>query len=401
MSLYRTNYEVKDFKIIKFIRSDYLGELYIAEDSVLKTKVFLRVFTDISLTSELDIPLMEEAKKQVKLHHENILTLNSMIIYDERICLIFSYSEGEFLSDILKDYDQLSEKKTLTIVRDLCQSLHDSHMHGLINGNLTPDDVIVAKDKSVKIMNFNWRELLIPYMKNDVLSEFYLYRAPELFKESILPTIKSDLYSLGLIMHQLLFGKLPYEKGNSLVQLYENVKTPTIEKSEKFTHEVSAIFDKLLAYEPGNRYNQPFNLITVLNNFLFMREELFDTHKSEVIDLPIPVYSSQDNAKEDTEEVVENTKPQEVIDTVQESEEDTSSSEEESQLESIDQQSEEVVDGENVGEKLEIAFYKNKYQELTAGYKRVLTLAGLAFVLMVLMLVFFPESIGAWLLGQY
>ncbi len=396
MSLYRANYEIKDFKIIRFVKSDYLGELYIAKDQILDSKVFIRVFSDKSLTEELSLSLMEEAKKQVKLHHESVLTLNSMIIYDERICLIFSYSDGEFLSDVLKDYNKFSQKKALGIIKDICQALHDAHMHGLINGNLTPDDIIIDTNKKVKIMNFHWRELLVPYMKNEILNDFYLYRAPELFKQKNQPVIKSDLYSLGLIMHQILFGKLPYDKGNNLVELYENVKKPQFSKAENHTHEIATMLQKLLAYDPAERYNQPFNLITILNNFLFMREELFDTHKAENIEIPTKKWHME--TKQSVEKQVEDKATDKPV--LNTKEQDQKAVVELVEVKN-DKSEPNILKDDSVKNKLEIAFYKNKYMELSAGYKRVITLAGLAFVLMVLLLVFFPDTIGAWLLGQY
>ncbi|MBN2830337.1 MAG: hypothetical protein JXR56_08455, partial [Candidatus Cloacimonetes bacterium] len=127
MSLYQSNYEIKDYKIIRLYNIDYLGELYIAKDMILDRKVFLRVLTDVTVSSDVSVPLMEEAKKQVNLHHENILTLNSITIFNNYICLISDYSDGEFLSEILVKYKRFSDKKALTIIKDICSVLHEAH----------------------------------------------------------------------------------------------------------------------------------------------------------------------------------------------------------------------------------------------------------------------------------
>ncbi|MBN2829976.1 MAG: hypothetical protein JXR56_06630, partial [Candidatus Cloacimonetes bacterium] len=255
-----------------------------------------------------------------------------------------------------------------------------------------------------KIMNFNWREIMLPLLKNDSLTNFYLYRAPELFAEVKVPNIRSDIYSIGLIMHLLLNGKLPYEKGSNLIELYENVKEPKIIDNPDVSDDVKNMQRKLLAFSPKERYNQPFNLLNLLNNYLFMREELFDfEHKP--VEIKRPVVSEEtatvpekpekelEEIKSDIPEIKEMEKqPSEPVKNREEviSEEKEHTHEQNQEINTIMPE-----------EHLETAELKDRYVDLLISYKRTITIAGFLFVLMVLLIVFFPDSIGGWLLGRF
>ncbi|MDP8232621.1 MAG: protein kinase [Candidatus Zophobacter franzmannii] len=448
MSLYQSNYEVKDYKIIRFCSSDSLGELYIAKDIILDRKVFLKVLTATHITNDLSVGLMEESTKQVALHHDTILTLNSIVLFDNRISLISDYSDGSTLDEILIKYNNFSEKKALTTLKDICGVLHEAHKFGLIHGSLSPKDIIIDDHGKVKIMNFTWRENLIPSMTNQELTEFYQYRAPELFIDNNQPTIKSDIYSVGLIMHLLINGNLPYKSGSNLVELYENLKNINITSQADLPEEIRSMQLKMLTFDPKDRFNQPFNLITHLNNFLFMREELFDFQRHtdgidlpkkpvvvetpETLPIPEPVFE-----KEIEEEPIVTTEPLETLDIEDEelieTEEITVSEDEYIEVEAIEadpvleesvdetkpvveNESEEVhvesvedaiEDKESIDEALpaetntDTASLKESYFELLHGYKRLITIAGLVFVVMVLIIFLLPDTLGAWLLGRY
>jgi serine/threonine protein kinase len=382
---------------------------------ILDRKVFLRVLIDFPITNDLSVSLMEEAKKQVNLHHEEILSLNSILIFNNHICLVSDYSDGEFLSEILVKYKRFSDKKALTIVKDISSVLHEAHKHGLIHGSLSPSDIIIDDHGKVKIINFNWREILIPLMKNDILPDFYLFRAPELFAEIKTPTIRCDIYSIGLILHQLLHGKLPYEKGKNLIELYENVKMPVILDDKEIAEDIKEIQRKLLSFSPDDRYNQPFNLINTLNGFLFMREELFAIdHKPVEIKRPEVTKDSIESIKD---------KPQKKVDSELSLKSETDKQENsvpvvqtdatpkpETVSTPVNQRDNKkvTVDVEKspakkavVPDAAKTAELKDKYVELYNSYKRTITIAGLLFIMMVLFIVFFPDTIGGWLLGRF
>lgn len=209
------NTQVGPFRILKRLGTSRRQQVFHARqeaqdrDVVLK---FINLPPSIEWAKALD-KIERETNELRKLRHENLVRVYGVGVHEEESKIFFATEliEGEPLSSILARRGKLAPDLVVEYGHQIAEALKYIHNREIIHSKLTPDKIIITSDHKVKIsdlrLNRAKKRRWDATRKRDL--EIAAYMAPEQFVEGA--TQKSDFYSLGVILFELLTGKLPYE----------------------------------------------------------------------------------------------------------------------------------------------------------------------------------------------
>ncbi|HPT71807.1 MAG TPA: protein kinase [Candidatus Cloacimonadota bacterium] len=223
--------KIRDFTILTKVLEDSWGELYVAEDSVLQRKIYIRKLSaKLNSDDEFINHLFEEVNRQAEIQNPNIMSLQSFFSEQNQYYLVTDYFESTTLRQLLDSELKIKEQKALLIISQILNALVEAHKYGLYHFALNPRCIFISKTDMVKVSQFGYGALLEKRLslldhQNDAL----YYQSPEqvLSLENI--DGRSDLYSLGVIMYEMLTGQKPYHaKAENSFLLMKEITEATI-----------------------------------------------------------------------------------------------------------------------------------------------------------------------------
>lgn len=262
------------YKVIKEIGEGGMGSVYLAEREELGNKVALKIVKSGMNTADLLRRFKTEQQILANLEHPNIARLlDNGTTEDGLPYYVMEYVEGETLLKFA-DENQLSTKDRLQIFRKICSAVQFAHNRLVVHRDLKPNNILINKDLEPKLLDFGIAKVLSPEQSKQKGTATLLgmmtpnYASPEQLRGETVTTA-SDIYSLGVILYELMTGTLPFNlKQYTLMEMMEVVsntdpQTPShvINKVEPKTHIISQlkgdldnIILKALKKEPTRRY---------------------------------------------------------------------------------------------------------------------------------------------------
>lgn len=275
--------EINGYKITEFIDSGGFGSVYKAEKNgkLYAIKIFredyvLKEFRDKGehnrIQREIDIMKSISHPNLIKYIDDFKETISGVPSY----FLIMEYAEGINLRKLLNQ-KELSEKETTELFIEILNGIEALHSvrgtnddTGIIHRDLKPENIIVNNGK-VKIIDYGISKI-IDYTSITSTGEVMgspIYMSPEQVKDSKHIDKRSDLYTLGLILYELLTKKLPYSASN-IPELFQKIlneqPTPPRRWKPLINNEVENIILKLLEKEPYKRYSNTNELLNTIKN---------------------------------------------------------------------------------------------------------------------------------------
>jgi len=162
------------------------------------------------------------------LEHPNIVKLFEVIdsIDEGRIYLIMEYCSGGTLDKYIETDENLTEKQIHHYIKDLSVGLSYLRSKNILHRDLKPHNLLISEDNNLKISDFGLSTLLENDKMTDTLCGSPLYMAPEVLMNNIYG-VKSDLWSVGIILYQLIYGKHPY-KFTNMYELIQEINKSVI-----------------------------------------------------------------------------------------------------------------------------------------------------------------------------
>lgn len=181
--------------------------------------------------------------------------------------IAMEYVEGLTLASIIERLGALTENNTLALGLQLAQALSTLHKLGVVHRDLKSQNIMVTADNVAKIIDFgvakNTAEQTIT--GSDVFAGTLSYASPEQLVDSRAVDIRSDLYSLGVVLAECLIGKVPprNRKGQHLyiVNQRPDATVPSRTRREAPAHNMSELVQRLLSFSPDDRYASPDALV--------------------------------------------------------------------------------------------------------------------------------------------
>ena len=252
-----TNLNQRFENIMRFGEDD-IWVFYKAVSKSLKRKVVINVIKDdFSHNQGAITHFITEIQSISKFQHKGIVKVSDVNI-DSLFYIVMEYIDGESLMSI-KNKKKLSWKEVLRIAIDICDAIKCAHKHGIIHGNLRPNHIRLTKDNSVKITGFGLLHITKVAVSNKTNQEkeMQFYASPEQIRgteEEV--DERSDIYSLGIILYELLTGHLPFHEGD-IADKHENVPPKSMSKENpEIPKWLDQIILKCLENSPSDRYQE-------------------------------------------------------------------------------------------------------------------------------------------------
>ncbi len=248
------------YEIVKSIGEGGMANVYLANDKILDRKVAVKVLRgDLSSDDRFIRRFQREALSVSNLSHPNIVEVYDVGEEDGQYYIVMEYIEGKTLKQLLKKRESLTLPEVIDIMTQLTDGISHAHESYIIHRDIKPQNIMIEDDGRIKITDFGIAMALNATQltqTNSVMGSVH-YLPPEQASGKA-ATVKSDIYSLGILMYELLTGTVPF-KGDNAVEIalkHMKDKIPSIRKQDpSIPQSVENILLKATAKNPRNRYD--------------------------------------------------------------------------------------------------------------------------------------------------
>jgi serine/threonine-protein kinase len=303
--------DLQEYKITKLIGEGGMATVYLAHNNKFDTDVALKVLkTEFFHNENIRKRFIAEARNMFKMSHPNIIKVTDLIEEGDTVAFVMEYVEGETLKEYIDRKGKLKDKEIKNLFAQMLDALAYVHEQKLVHRDIKPSNFMVDKQGKVKLMDFGIAK------NTDTSSAEYtitgtsqsmgtpLYMSPEQIKSTKAVTLQSDIYSLGVVLWNMVTGKKPYDAETSstfdLQTKIVNEKLPS----------TSSIFDTIIEKSTAKNLDERFkNCGEFKNNLENLQKEDNESTKA---------YTSQNSEKTIIETaadktIIEKTKQPEII----------------------------------------------------------------------------------------
>ncbi|WP_227395571.1 Stk1 family PASTA domain-containing Ser/Thr kinase [Jeotgalibacillus aurantiacus] len=208
------------YKIIRTIGSGGMANVYLAHDMILNRDVAVKMLRlDYVGDGDMLKRFQREAQSATSLAHPNIVSMYDVGDEDDYYYLVMEYVEGMTLKEYIKEFSPVSLDDAVKIMSQLTSAISHAHHNGIIHRDIKPQNILIDRDGTVKITDFGIAMALSATamtQTNSVMGTVH-YLSPEQARGGT-ASKKSDIYSLGIVMYEMITGRLPFE-GESAISI--------------------------------------------------------------------------------------------------------------------------------------------------------------------------------------
>ncbi|MCK6517493.1 protein kinase [Myxococcota bacterium] len=257
------------YKVLRLVARGGMGKIFLAEQQPLQRKVALKVLSLRSTDNDAEFRsrFFLEAATLGRLKHPNTVTVfdYGSLNNDDAFYMVMEFVEGRTLSQVIKDEGNLDVIRALRITYEISRSLVEAHEQGIIHRDLKPGNVMIGQGSEgevVKVLDFGIAKVLQQEEADHVTRADQLvgsprYMSPEQIKGETVD-FRSDQYSLGVMLFEMLTGQAPF-KGNNTVEVllgHLHKPVPAIAELRKTAvpDSVDRFVRRCLEKEPAQRF---------------------------------------------------------------------------------------------------------------------------------------------------
>ena len=257
------NYEigsrVGDYEVLEVLGAGGMGRVYkvrnVISDRVEAMKVLL---PDLQGDAELADRFMREIKVQASLVHPNIAALHTALRLDNQLLMLMEYVEGVTIETIMRS-GRIPIDKAIDYTAQVLSALSYAHAHGVVHRDLKPANIIVTPGGVVKLMDFGIAKMAadrkLTQTGRTVGSLYYM--SPEQIKGAVDLDPRSDLYSLGISLYEMVTGARPFQGDSEYSIMAAHLETnppPPIKVDPNLPPALSEIILMSLEKDPAQRF---------------------------------------------------------------------------------------------------------------------------------------------------
>ena len=249
---------VGKYQILSNLGSGGFGTVFLARDSWIDKKVAIKV--PHRQSGDFD-ELLQEPRLLAALDHANIVGILTAERVDGTFFIVMEYVKGESLEAVLDREKSLDTPRALNYVVQILKGVEHAHEAQILHRDLRPANVLISESGVCKVADFGTSRFLEKSHATTVIGS-PPYMAPEAFQGRAV--LASDIYSVGVILYQMLTGTLPYFSPNpaQIERLIAQGRcTPPRSKNGQVPREISDIVMKALAPELRERYQHASELL--------------------------------------------------------------------------------------------------------------------------------------------
>lgn len=245
------------FRVIRQLGQGAQGVVYLAADTRLERHVAIKTLHVDKAHPKVKDQLIKEALTVSKLQHLNIVTLYEAGEHGGKPYLVFELVDGYSLREHLNKHRTLSARDSLHILQDVLSGIAYAHQRGVIHRDLNPLNIMLSNCQKPRIMDFGIATLL-GKRDDDGIWGTLRYMSPEQC-ENKPATASSDIFSLGLILYEMLTGKAFAEADNKFAIMHK-IMNEDVVLPETIDPALHLIIQKALAKDPAARYGDALDM---------------------------------------------------------------------------------------------------------------------------------------------
>lgn len=254
-----------------------MGEVYLAEDTVLGRQVALKVLPEEFTNDEQRLQrFKQEARAASGLKHRNIITIYSVGREDGVHFIATEYVPGLTLRQRLAASGRLELREALEVARQIASALEAAHRDGIVHRDVKPENIMFEPDGTAKLLDFGIAKLVEdlatvsagtatepPKTEQGVILGTPAYMSPEQARHQTLDH-RSDLFSLGVVLYEMITGRVPFAGGTPYDQqaaVLASEPIPIGQYLDRVPPVLQWVIGKVLTKEPGLRYQTATDLL--------------------------------------------------------------------------------------------------------------------------------------------
>lgn len=263
------------YKIMEMIGGGGMANVYLAHDVILDRDVAVKMLRlDFVNDEEFIRRFHREAQSATSLVHPNIVNIYDVGEEADLYYIVMEYVNGQTLKQYIQGNSPLEVEKSLDIMKQLTSAISHAHQNNIVHRDIKPHNILIDNMGNVKITDFGIAmalEATSITQTNSVLGSVH-YLSPEQARGGM-ANKKSDIYSLGIVMFELITGRLPFsgESAVSIALKHLQSETPSVRRwNPLIPQSVENIVLKATAKDPFHRYDSvdemEFDLLTALDS---------------------------------------------------------------------------------------------------------------------------------------
>lgn len=236
------------YEIIEELGEGGMGKVYRVEDKMIKEEVALKLIKpEIAMDERTIERFSNELRYSRKIAHKNVCKMYDLGEEKGMHYITMEYVAGESLSGMIKMMGQMSPGQAVFIAKQICEGLFEAHRLGIVHRDLKPGNIMIDREGHVRIMDFGIARSLEAkgITKAGMMIGTPDYMSPEQV-EGREANPRSDIYSLGVILYEMMTGRLPFE-GETALSIALKHKTDKPPDPRKFNAEISDDFNRVIS----------------------------------------------------------------------------------------------------------------------------------------------------------
>ncbi|WP_046175098.1 Stk1 family PASTA domain-containing Ser/Thr kinase [Domibacillus indicus] len=286
------------YKIVRTIGGGGMAHVYLARDMILDRDVAIKVLRfDYVGEEEFLRRFQREAQAASSLAHPNIVSIYDIGEEDNIHFIVMEYVDGMTLKEYILQFSPVPYEKAIDIMRQMTAAVAFAHQHSIIHRDIKPHNMLIDRDGTVKMTDFGIAMAMSATsitQTNAVLGSVH-YISPEQARGGM-ATKKSDIYALGIVMYELLTGKLPFSGESAVSIALKHLQTETPSVKELYPGIPQSIENVVLhatAKDPFHRYmsaeEMEHDLSTALEEYRMHEQKFAIPDDEDEVTKAIPV----------------------------------------------------------------------------------------------------------------
>jgi phosphate ABC transporter phosphate-binding protein len=268
------------YKILDLVGSGGMGKVYLCEHLILHRLVAVKLLQPPA-EPESDSArsfdrFYREARAVAALNDPNIIRVFDVDRVGPNPFMVMEYADGTNLHDVTRSHGSLDPQRAAEYIRQAALGLQHAHEVGLVHRDVKPGNLLLCRDGTVKLLDLGLARFIGDPARNQGITDRYDkhivigtvdFMAPEQAFETSAVDIRSDVYGLGCTLYFLLTGQVPFPDRSAPEKMYAHktrAPAPVSEISPRVPSGLLAVLDKMMAKDPGERYQTPAEVVTAL-----------------------------------------------------------------------------------------------------------------------------------------
>lgn len=274
------------YQLLHTLGTGGMAVVYRAYDRMLERPVAIKVLRqDFSEDENFRERFRMEARAAGNLSHPNIVTVHDFGFDSGRLFIVMEFVPGTDLKTVIKQRGKFGLEEAINLIGQACEGIGYAHRAGLVHCDVKPHNVLVTPEGRIKVTDFGIARALAsisPDEQVDIVWGSPQYFSPEQAAGQA-PSPASDVYSLGVILYEMLAGQLPFTATDpeELARLHRDITPPS---PRRFNRDIPPTLEqiilKVLSKEPAQRYRSADQLGRVLRNIIQRPESYSQTMAS-------------------------------------------------------------------------------------------------------------------------